>query len=215
MSRTSGTLVLKLVATASNLLHFLIFVKIFLLVTSISFISVALLSHERRLQGRFGERGFLLASGLYVGLASAGSGLANALALLGLRLWRRALLLPYIACILFGGLYCLCYLFEMVFLLGIQELGLLAAIAGLLTSAAVLFHLVPTFLAMKGPRPRPAGREGEAPPASPPADHPPGYDTLMETTLPGYDDSMVEKPETAADKLETDADKPEAAPEVK
>ena len=96
-----------------------------------------------------------------------------------------------------------------------QELGLLAAIAGLLTSAAVLFHLVPTFLAMAAPRPRPAGREGEAPPASPSADHPPGYDTLMETTLPGYDDSMVEKPETAVDKPETDADKLESAPEVK
>merc|ERR1719186_1161716 len=58
------------------------------------------------------DRTFLLQNGLYVGCVSLVSGIANALALLGLKLWRRALLVPYLACLVFGAMYSLCYVLE-------------------------------------------------------------------------------------------------------
>ena len=120
MSRAERT-PLQLARSTINLLNLLLFFKIFLLVTSLSFIFVALKDLKEDQMGTqhvaLRDRTFLLQNGLYVGCVSLVSGLqllsadlnwpqlttgvcivttgiANALALLGLKLWRRALLVP-------------------------------------------------------------------------------------------------------------------------
>ena len=58
----------------TNVLNWLLFLKIFLLVTSISFISVALFGRQERQHIASREREFLLTSGLYVGSVSLFAG---------------------------------------------------------------------------------------------------------------------------------------------
>merc|ERR550519_883044 len=138
------------------------------------------------------DRTFLLQNGLYVGCVSLVSGVANALALLGLKLWRRALLVPYLACLVFGAMYSLCYILEAIFIFGVKDVALIAAICGFLSSCVLLSHIFPTFLIMS--LPRPTNTNVTSLPSSPnSSDNPPGYDTLMASQLPGYDDSIVQK----------------------
>ena len=69
---------LQLAQSTINLLNLLLFLKIFLLVTSISFISVALFGKEDQQMGSkqvaLRDRGLLLQSGLNVGCVSLVSG---------------------------------------------------------------------------------------------------------------------------------------------
>ena len=141
----------------TNVLNWLLFLKIFLLVTSISFISVALFGRQERQHIASREREFLLTSGLYVGSVSlfAGAlfllkfsptlrrvsrfnifqscfylcrvlkcfrlaGVANFMALLALKLWRRVLMVPYLACLVFGAMYSLCYILEAIFITALE-----------------------------------------------------------------------------------------------
>ena len=76
MSRAERT-PLQLAQSTINLLNLLIFLKIFLLVTSISFISVALFGKEDQMGSKhvaLRDRAFLLHSGLYVGCVSLVAG---------------------------------------------------------------------------------------------------------------------------------------------
>ena len=77
MSRAERT-PLQLAQSTINLLNLLLFLKIFLLVTSISFISVALFGKEDNQIGSkyvaLRDRAFLLKSGLYVGCVSLVTG---------------------------------------------------------------------------------------------------------------------------------------------
>ena len=66
---------LQLAQSTINLLNLLLFCKIFLIVTSISFISVALFGKEDKSHVNLRDRTFLLQSGLYVGCVSLGAGL--------------------------------------------------------------------------------------------------------------------------------------------
>merc|ERR1719341_54289 len=134
------------------------------------------------------DRTFLLQNGLYVGCVSLVSGIANALALLGLKLWRRALLVPYLACLVFGAMYSLCYVLEAIFIFGIKDVALIAAICGFLSCCVLISHIFPVFLVMTLPRPT-----NTAVSSLHASDNPPGYDTLMASQLPGYDDSIVQK----------------------
>jgi hypothetical protein len=109
--------------SASSLLHFALVIKTLVLTTSISFITIALLSSEASLHGLLPhccDRRQILQTAVYVGAASALAMLANGLALLGLHLRQRALLLPYIAFVLFGALCALCYILQAVFVVGFQ-----------------------------------------------------------------------------------------------
>jgi len=195
MSRAERT-PLQLAQSTINLLNLLIFLKIFLLVTSISFISVALFGKEDQMGSKhvaLRDRAFLLHSGLYVGCVSLVAGIANALALLGLKLWRRALLVPYLACLVFGAMYSLCYVLEAIFIFGVKDVALIAAICGFLSCCVLLSHIFPVFLVMTLPRPimNTTASSLLASPNS--SDNPPGYETLMAGQLPGYDDSIVQK----------------------
>merc|ERR1719341_2179453 len=136
------------------------------------------------------DRTFLLQNGLYVGCVSLVSGIANALALLGLKLWRRALLVPYLACLVFGAMYSLCYVLEAIFIFGIKDVALIAAICVLLS------HIFPVFLVMTLPRPTNTAVSSLHASLNA-SDNPPGYDTLMASQLPGYDDSIVQKTQVA------------------
>ena len=76
MSRAERT-PLQLAQSTINLLNLLLFLKIFLLVTSISFISVALFGKEDQMGSKhvaLRDRAFLLHSGLYVGCVSLVAG---------------------------------------------------------------------------------------------------------------------------------------------
>ena len=96
--------------STGNLLQFLLFMKAFLLVISISFISIALLNKEEDLRDYFPRRSYvsrrtiLFHAGSLLGLVTSVFALANSLALLGLKTWNRFLLLPYIGCLIFGAL---------------------------------------------------------------------------------------------------------------
>ena len=73
-----------------------------------------------------------------------------------------------------------------------QDVALIAAICGFLSSCVLLSHIFPTFLIMS--LPRPTNTNVTSLPSSPnSSDNPPGYDTLMASQLPGYDDSIVQK----------------------
>ena len=75
----AGRTPLQLRQSTTNLLNLLLFLKIFLLVTSISFISVALFGKEEQMGSKhvaMRDRKFLLQSGLYVGCVSLVSGLS-------------------------------------------------------------------------------------------------------------------------------------------
>jgi len=198
MSRAERT-PLQLAQSMINLLNLLLFLKIFLLVTSISFISVALFGKEDNQMGSkqvaLRDRAFLLKSGLYVGCVSLVSGVANALALLGLKLWRRALLVPYLACLVFGAMYSLCYVLEAIFIFGVKDVALIAAICGFLSCCVLLSHIFPVFLVMTLPRPINTSLISNS--TNNTSDNPPGYDTLMAGQLPGYDDSIVQKTQVA------------------
>ena len=81
MSRAERT-PLQLAQSTINLLNLLIFLKIFLLVTSISFISVALFGKEDQMGSKhvaLRDRAFLLRSGLYVGCVSLVAGTSTAI----------------------------------------------------------------------------------------------------------------------------------------
>lgn len=67
---TPGRTPLQMKESLTNVLNWLLFLKIFLLVTSISFISVALFGRQERQHIASREREFLLTSGLYVGSVS-------------------------------------------------------------------------------------------------------------------------------------------------
>lgn len=152
-----------------ELLHILIFHKIILLTTSVIMVLEVLLTNKNQQQNDFNEHTFLSESNLvYAGLISTVEGLVNALTILGIGLWCRPLLLPYMAVALLSCLYCLFYLFNMVFFLRVYELGLIAGIAALLLSTVVLYSLVSTFLSME------ACNKTTTPA---PVDHPPDYNT--------------------------------------
>jgi hypothetical protein len=116
---------LEAVYSATRLLTSVLFVKAFFLSVGIFFISVALLGREESLRHYFPRlaagcpggdpRRLLLHLGLTLGAASAIAGLANCLALLGLRLWRRLLLLPYLACLTFGIGFSMFNILEVIF----------------------------------------------------------------------------------------------------
>jgi len=199
MSRPERT-PLQLAQSTINLLNLLLFCKIFLLVTSLSFIFVALKDLKEDQMGTkhvaLRDRTFLLQNGLYVGCVSLVSGVANALALLGLKLWRRALLVPYLACLVFGAMYSLCYILEAIFIFGVKDIALIAAICGGLSCCVLLSHIFPVFLVLT--LPRPTNTTASSLHASlNSSDNPPGYDTLMAGQLPGYDDSIVQKTQDA------------------
>merc|ERR1719222_184042 len=146
------------------------------------------------------DRTFLLQNGLYVGCVSLVSGIANALALLGLKLWRRALLVPYLACLVFGAMYSLCYVLEAIFIFGLKDVALIAAMCGFLSCCVLLSHIFPVFLVMTLPRPTSMSTmttASSSPNSTSDSDNPPGYDTLMASQLPGYDDSIVQKTQDA------------------
>ena len=42
------------------------------------------------------------------------------MALLALKLWRRVLMVPYLACLVFGATYSLCYILEAIFITAIE-----------------------------------------------------------------------------------------------
>ena len=106
-------------------------------------------------------------------------------------------------------MYSLCYILEAIFIFGVkvnelisslvwtlipffQDVALIAAICGFLSSCVLLSHIFPTFLIMS--LPRPTNTNVTSLPSSPnSSDNPPGYDTLMASQLPGYDDSIVQK----------------------
>ena len=71
---TPGRTPLQMKESLTNVLNWLLFLKIFLLVTSISFISVALFGRQERQHIASREREFLLTSGLYVGSVSLFAG---------------------------------------------------------------------------------------------------------------------------------------------
>jgi len=142
------------------------------------------------------SRTFILQNGLYVGCVSLVSGVANALALLGLKLWRRALLVPYLACLVFGAMYSLCYVLEAIFIFGVKDIALIAAICGFLSCCVLLSYIFPVFLVMTLPRPTNTTASSLHTSLNS-SDNPPGYDTVMASQLPGYDDSIVEKNQVA------------------
>ena len=74
---TPGRTPLQMKESLTNVLNWLLFLKIFLLVTSISFISVALFGKEDQMGSKhvaLRDRAFLLHSGLYVGCVSLVAG---------------------------------------------------------------------------------------------------------------------------------------------
>jgi hypothetical protein len=116
---------LEAVHSATSLLTSGLFIKAFLLSVGVCFIAVALLGSDEILQHYFlrltagssgGEhRRLLLRLGVTLVAASAITGLANCLALLGLRFWRHLLLLPYLACLAFGIAFSLFNILEAIF----------------------------------------------------------------------------------------------------
>jgi len=195
---TPGRTPLQMKESLTNVLNWLLFLKIFLLVTSISFISVALFGRQERQHIASREREFLLTSGLYVGSVSLLAGVANFMALLALKLWRRVLMVPYLACLVFGAMYSLCYILEAIFITAIEDVVLIAAILGFLSCCVLLSNIFPVFLVMALPCPSslPTGSNSSASSSLASAnlsDNPPGYDTLMNSQLPSYDDSIVQK----------------------
>ena len=68
---------------------------------------------------------------------------------------------------------------------------MIAAICGFLSCCVLLSHIFPVFLVMTLPRPINTSLISNSSNIS--SDNPPGYDTLMASQLPGYDDSIVQK----------------------
>jgi len=192
--------------STSNLLHFLLFVKIFLLFTSISFLSIALLADAKDLRRYFPEsysnnRSTMIHSGIYLGLFSAVTGLANIFALFGLRTWRRFFLVPYLGLLFLGAMFSFIYLLGAMFFWSFQQELNLAAMVGTLICSALLLRMLPVFLMMGIPRTvleasLEAGMGPSSPSFSTSSDLPPNYsalDSTVDSQLPGYDDSIVEK----------------------
>jgi len=102
-------------------------------------------------------------------------------------------MVPYLACLVFGAMYSLCYVLEAIFIFGVKDVALIAAICGFLSCCVLLSHIFPVFLVMTLPRPimNTTATSLLASPNS--SDNPPGYETLMAGQLPGYDDSIVQK----------------------
>ena len=69
-----------------------------------------------------------------------------------------------------------------------QDIALIAAICGFLSCCVLL----PSFLVMTLPRPTNTTASSLHTSLNS-SDNPPGYDTVMASQLPGYDDSIVEK----------------------
>ena len=106
-------------------------------------------------------------------------------------------------------MYSLCYILEAIFIFGVkvnegqscvcletmlsfQDIALIAAICGGLSCCVLLSHIFPVFLVLTLPRPTNT-TAGSLHASLNSSDNPPGYDTLMASQLPGYDDSIVEK----------------------
>ena len=120
--------------------------------------------------------------------------------------------MPYLACLVFGAMYSLCYVLEAIFIFGLkvnkasfvssryvlsfQDVALIAAMCGFLSCCVLLSHIFPVFLVMTLPRPTSTSTmttTGASPDSTLDSDSPPGYDTLMASQLPCYDDSIVQK----------------------
>ena len=202
--------------SATDTLHFLLFIKIFLLVSSISLIWTSLLHHSRT------SRLATLRAGSILGLVTLVSGLADLLALLGLRLWRRVLLLPLLSCLVLGTVSSFAYVLKSLLLRGGQH-GVntaLAALVGTLICSWLFLRILSVFLIMDLPRPQPPSLEAAGQPIStsptptnirpsldipssvpapssvtePQSDNPPLYSSLQDCHCPpSYEDSMVEK----------------------
>lgn len=82
-----------------------------------------------------------------------------------------------------------CYLF--------QDVALIAAICGFLSCCVLLSHIFPVFLVMTLPRPTNTAVSSLHASLNA-SDNPPGYDTLMASQLPGYDDSIVQKTQVSS-----------------
>ena len=159
MSRPERT-PLQLAQSTINLLNLLLFCKIFLLVTSLSFIFVALKDLKEDQMGTkhvaLRDRTFLLQNGLYVGCVSLVSGLqllsnspnlsilrcvfcnnrsckcpgssgieALATSTAGTLTFYSSFdftfyKVPYLACLVFGAMYSLCYILEAIFIFGVK-----------------------------------------------------------------------------------------------
>ena len=50
------------------------------------------------------------------------------MALLALKLWRRVLMVPYLACLVFGAMYSLCYILEAIFIFGVKVNELISSL---------------------------------------------------------------------------------------
>ena len=139
-------------AKVLELLHILIFIKIFLLTVSM-IITLMTLRDSKKSQLDYFDYHTFHRYLVYAGLVSTGEGLVNTLTILGVGLRCRPLLLPYMAVALLTCLYCVFYLFEMVFFLRIYELGLITAITALLLASMVFHSLLSTFLLMATSQP--------------------------------------------------------------
>ena len=132
--------------------------KMFLLLASISLMFTSLLHHRTHPL-------VSLRAASILGLVTSVTGLACLLALLGLDLWRRVLLLPYISCLVLGTGASLGYLLGYVrqsLLLrgGLQgDAKTLAALMTTVISSWALLRILAVFLIMHFPRPLPPSPE--------------------------------------------------------
>lgn len=78
-----------------------------------------------------------------------------------------------------------------------QDVALIAAICGFLSCCVLLSHIFPVFLVMTLPRPTNTAVSSLHASLNA-SDNPPGYDTLMASQLPGYDDSIVQKTQVSS-----------------
>jgi len=198
--------------STSCLLLFLLSVKLLFLLISTSFVVTALIGDDTDFRqysthSSANTRDTLLAGGLAIGLVSVTAGLAIVIAIIGLHSHRRFLLLPYLGLLLFGALFSLIYLVGSIYLWSFQQELNVLAMCGTLACSALLLRLAPVFLLMAAPPYTNSLEEGNAPALAHPnrdasalerppslisSDSPPRYETL-EVSLPGYDDSIVEK----------------------
>ena len=92
---------------------------------------------------------------------------------------------------------------------------MIAAILGFLSCCVLLSNIFPVFLVMALPCPSsslPTGSNSSASSSLASAnlsDNPPGYDTLMNSQLPSYDDSIVQKTNLPAQVLRNGIDEQE------
>lgn len=181
--------------SAWNLLHFLLLVKICLIVISLTFVTIALLSDDETLFLRtYTNRRILINGGICLGLVSAVTGLANILALFGIHHKKRILLVPYISCLLFGAMFSFLYLVGTNLMWGFQDQHLVVLMI-LLSTASLLLRLVPVYMVLEhsclvsptvsSPAPASISLSIEG-------DSPPQYESL-DCHLPGYEDDIVNK----------------------